>query len=192
MPADPFEAELLAMAGALVDKDRGDEDSEDSVEDTSAWDDDYDNGVVGSGHMHLSHAPGETDIFLMCLTFIPTSSLVPARDGGVCTILVGGIATPVQCRPSCVNQVDDVSSVSSADLECDIKGGRVIPKPLPQVTPDLDPSPQPFGYSRQPTAPVGQVTPGAIPGRPQQQQLQPIRGQPIKRRYSSREGKMVI
>ena len=59
MPTDPFEAELLAMAGALVDKDRADEDSEDSVEDTSAWDDDYDNGVVGSGHLQqLTHAPG--------------------------------------------------------------------------------------------------------------------------------------
>ena len=86
MPADPFEAELLAMAGALVDKDRGDEDSEDSVEDTSAWDDEYDNGVVGSGHMHLSHAPGETDIFLLGLIFVPTSSLVPARVGGASTI----------------------------------------------------------------------------------------------------------
>jgi hypothetical protein len=47
------------MAGALVDKDKAyDEDSEDSVEDTSAWDD-YDNGV-GSGNMHMQQAPGRT------------------------------------------------------------------------------------------------------------------------------------
>ena len=41
MPADPFEAEMLAMAGALVTKKDDDYDSPDSVAgDADLWDDD--------------------------------------------------------------------------------------------------------------------------------------------------------
>jgi len=59
------------MAGALVDKDKTyDEDSEDSVEDTSAWDD-YDNGV-GSGNMHMQQAPGRTFVFFFSF-FVSTN-----------------------------------------------------------------------------------------------------------------------
>ncbi len=71
MPADPFEAELLAMAGALVDKDKSgvpemsDDDSDDSVDEdrTSGWGD-YDGAQDdASNSMQAQNAPDlECDI----------------------------------------------------------------------------------------------------------------------------------
>ena len=67
MPADPFEAELLAMAGALVDKDKpgmSDDDSDDSAEEdrVSGWDD-YDGPQDGGDSMQAQNAPDlECDI----------------------------------------------------------------------------------------------------------------------------------
>ena len=43
------------------------------------------------------------------------------------------------------------------DVESIIKAGNIVPKPLPQVTPDACPSPNPFGYR-------GSPTPRLLPG----------------------------
>ena len=51
-------------------------------------------------------------------------------------------------------------TMPSEDVEKIIKAGHIVPKPLPQVTPDACPSPGPFGYRLQQRSP----TPKGIPG----------------------------
>ncbi len=117
MPSDPFEAELLAMAGSLAGKDGGD------ISDDSDF--------VASGD--------------------------EAEDTG------GGKRRPA-------------NQVPQADFENDISGGRVVPKPLPLVTPSPAVSPAPGAMRQQQQG-----------GRPQQY---PVTGQ--KRGFSQTRGESVF
>merc|ERR1719188_1953400 len=119
MPTDPFEAELLALAGGLVGKKDGEEQFSDDSE-FMATDDEEDEANAGRGQGGAQQAQ-----------------------------------TPQE------------------DFEREISGGRVVPKPLPLVTPSPAVSPAP-GVMRQQHA-SGQQTPDMVGGQ--------------KRRYSqTREG----
>lgn len=119
MPSDPFEAELLALAGGLVGKKDGEEQFSDDSDYMATDDEDEANDGRGQGGAQQPQVPQE-------------------------------------------------------DFEREISGGRVVPKPLPLVTPSPAVSPAP-GVMRQQHAARNTQTPDMVGGQ--------------KRRYSqTREG----